>query len=57
MKCNLQYKKTVWKEKKGGPTRQATWCKFFDVECQDTCIFAQQVKILQEIKKLLYAQG
>jgi uncharacterized protein YunC (DUF1805 family) len=53
MKCNLQTKKAVWKDKKGGTIRDAIWCQFFDVECHDSCIFAQQVKELKEIKDLL----
>ena len=53
IKCNLQYKKQIWKDKENRVKQKVTWCRFFDIECHDSCIFAQQVKILQEIKKLV----
>ncbi|DBA34775.1 TPA_asm: hypothetical protein vir520_00050 [Caudoviricetes sp. vir520] len=51
MKCNLQKEKKVWIDKKGGKTRDASWCSFFDVECTKDCIFIQQLTELKAISK------
>lgn len=53
MKCNIQFEKTIWDNKEQRKKKEVPWCKFFDVECTESCIFAQIVLKLTEIEKRL----